>query len=72
VWRWSKRWEGIVRDDWYTSNVSKANTRTQTWLAGANYYLWPKMRIQANGGLRQEPASVRLSTVFLTQLQMGF
>jgi phosphate-selective porin len=72
VWRWSKRWEGIVRDDWYTSNVSKANTRTQTWLAGANYYLWPKVRIQANGGLRQEPASVRLSTVFLTQLQMGF
>ena len=72
VWRWSKRWEGIARDDWYTSNVSKANARTQTWLAGANYYLWPKVRIQANGGLRQEPASVRLSTVFLTQLQMGF
>jgi len=72
VWRWSKRWEGIARDDWYTSNVSKANSRTQTWLAGANYYLWPKVRIQANGGLRQEPASVRLSGVFLTQLQMGF
>jgi phosphate-selective porin OprO and OprP len=72
VWRWSKKWEGIARDDWYTSNVSKANARTQTWLAGANYYLWPKVRIQANGGLRQEPASVRLSTVFLTQLQMGF
>ncbi len=72
VWRWSKKWEGVARDDWYTSNVSKANTRTQTWLAGANYYLWPKVRIQANGGLRQEPASVRLSGVFLTQLQMGF
>ena len=72
VWRWSKKWEGIARDDWYTSNVKKANARTQTWLAGANYYLWPKVRIQANGGLRQEPASVRLSTVFLTQLQMGF
>jgi len=72
VWRWSKKWEGIARDDWYTSNVSKASARTQTWLAGANYYLWPKVRIQANGGLRQEPASVRLSGVFLTQLQMGF
>jgi len=72
VWRWSKKWEGVARDDWYTSNVSKANTRTQTWLAGANYYLWPKVRIQANGGLRQEPASVRLSGVFMTQLQMGF
>jgi phosphate-selective porin len=72
VWRWSKRWEGIARDDWYTSNASRANARTQTWLAGANYYLWPKVRIQANGGLRQEPASVRLSGVFLTQLQMGF
>jgi phosphate-selective porin len=72
LWRWSEKWEGIARDDWYTSNVSKANTRTQTWLAGANYYLWPKVRIQANGGLRQEPASVRLSGVFLTQLQMGF
>ena len=72
AWRWSKRWEGIARDDWYTSNVSRANTRTQTWLAGANYYIWPKVRIQANGGVRQEPASVRLSGVFLTQLQMGF
>ena len=24
VWRWSKKWEGIARDDWYTSNVSQA------------------------------------------------
>ena len=72
VWRWSKKWEGVARDDWYISNVSKANSRTQTWLAGANYYLWRKARIQANGGVRQEPASVRLSGIFLTQLQVGF
>ncbi|MBZ5594611.1 MAG: OprO/OprP family phosphate-selective porin [Acidobacteriia bacterium] len=72
VWHWSKKWEGLVRDDWYTSNTDKANARTQTWLAGANYYPWRKVRIEANGGVRQEPASVRLSGVFLTQLQIGF
>jgi phosphate-selective porin OprO/OprP len=36
VWCWSKKWEGIARDDWYMSNVSKTNARTPTWLAGAN------------------------------------
>jgi hypothetical protein len=72
VWHWSKKWEGLVRDDWYTSHVSKANARTQTWLAGANCYLWTNTRIEADAGLRQEPASVRLSGLFLTQLQIGF
>jgi phosphate-selective porin len=72
VWRWSKRWQGVARDDWYTSNIDKRNTTTDSWLIGANYYVFPKVRIQANGGLRREPSSLVLSGLFLTQLQVGF
>jgi phosphate-selective porin len=71
TWRLSKRWEGMVQSDWYTTNVDKPGTTLTTWLAGGNFYVFKNVRLQANSGARNGPRGLWRG-VFEAQIQAGF
>jgi phosphate-selective porin OprO/OprP len=73
-WRVSPRWEPLVRADWLTTNIDKANTTSIAYLAGLNYY-WGKrvkLKISANAGAQHDQGPKGTSSLFLAQTMIGF
>jgi phosphate-selective porin len=72
AWVLSRRWEPLVRADWLTANVSKANTTSIAYLAGLNFYWGKHVKIGANAGAQHDQGPKGISSLFLAQTMLSF
>jgi hypothetical protein len=72
VWKFSPHWEGVIRADWLTTNVQKANTTSIAYIAGANYFLGKHVKIGSNAGAQHDQGPKNFSSVFLAQVMLSF
>jgi hypothetical protein len=73
-WRLSPRWEPLVRAEWLTTNIDKADTTSVAYLAGLNFY-WGnrvKLKVSANAGAQRDQGPKGTSSLFLAQTMIGF
>ena len=72
AWRLSQQWEPLVRADWLTKDIHKANASSVAYIAGLNYFLGKHAKIGANTGAQVDQGSTGLSGVFLAQVMLFF
>jgi phosphate-selective porin OprO/OprP len=71
-WRLSRMWEPLVRADWLTTNIHKANTTSIAYLAGLNFYLGNHLKVGANAGTQHDQGPKGFSNLFLAQTMLRF
>ncbi len=71
AWRLSPHWEPLVRTDWLTTDIHKANTTSIAYLAGLNFYWGKHVKIGANAGAQHDQGPKGLSSLFLAQTMLS-
>jgi hypothetical protein len=71
-WRVMRHWEPLARADWLTTNIRKANTTSIAYIAGVNFYWGKHLKAGANTGVQHDQGPKAFSSVFLTQIMLGF
>jgi hypothetical protein len=71
-WRISSRWEPVVRADWQTSNIHKANTTSIAYVTGGNFYLGKHWKTGLNTGALHEQGPKGFSSIILIETTLMF
>jgi phosphate-selective porin OprO and OprP len=66
------QWEGVFKFEDFDANTHAANDEIRTYLLGLNWYLSNWVKFQANYGVGDETARIRLNHTFQTQFQFQF
>lgn len=70
-YRISRNWEPLVRADWLTTNIHKANTTSTAYLAGVNFYWSKYLKVGANSGAQYDQGR-SFTSLFLAQVMLMF
>jgi phosphate-selective porin OprO/OprP len=72
AWRLSPHWEPLVRADWLTTDIHKANATSIAYLAGLNFYWGKHVKVGANAGAQHDQGPKGISSLFLAQTMLSF
>jgi phosphate-selective porin OprO/OprP len=67
-----KKLQGLVKFDSYDPDTSLSDNRTDIWLAGFNWFIADKTKLQVNFELVKNEAGTTTNKVLLVQFQAGF
>jgi phosphate-selective porin OprO/OprP len=71
-WRLSEHWEPLIRADWLTKDVHRANATSVAYIVGVNYVFGKHAKLGANAGAQLDQASSGLGGVLLAQMMLLF